>query len=75
MTTAFSARRLTARCIACGARRSFAAAAAQGIDLSHGGPIESLRATASNGCEHEHEVIAIGDARAVRGDVTVPPTG
>ena len=44
---------------------------AQGIDMSHGGPIEI---TSSNGMEwrqHEQEVIARGNARAVRGDVTV----
>jgi lipopolysaccharide export system protein LptA len=48
-----------------------APAAAQELDLSHGGPIAI---TAANGIEWrqaEHEVIAQGDARAVRGDVTV----
>lgn len=47
------------------------AARAQGIDMSHGGAVEI---TASNGMEwrqQEQEVIARGDARAVRGDVTV----
>jgi len=46
-------------------------ARAQGIDMSHGGPIDI---TASQGMEwrqQEQEVIARGDARAVRGDVTV----
>jgi lipopolysaccharide export system protein LptA len=46
-------------------------ARAQGIDLSHGGPVDI---TASQGMEwrqQEQEVIARGDARAVRGDVTV----
>ncbi len=46
-------------------------ALAQGIDLSHGGPIDI---TAQNGIEwlqNQHEVIATGDARAVRQDVTV----
>jgi lipopolysaccharide export system protein LptA len=46
-------------------------ARAQGIDLSHGGPVEI---TASQGMEwrqQEQQVIARGDARAVRGDVTV----
>ncbi|HEY1935649.1 MAG TPA: LptA/OstA family protein [Acetobacteraceae bacterium] len=46
-------------------------AAAQQIDLSHGGPIAI---TAVNGIEWrqaDHEVIASGDAKAVRGDVTV----
>ena len=44
---------------------------AQGIDMSKGGPIE---VTASDGIEwrqNEQVVIARGDARAVRGDVTV----
>ena len=44
---------------------------AQQIDLSHGGP---LTVTAQNGLEwrqNEQEVIARGDARATRGDVTV----
>jgi lipopolysaccharide export system protein LptA len=46
-------------------------ALAQGIDLSHGGPIDI---TAQNGIEwlqNQHEVIAYGDARAVRQNVTV----
>ncbi len=44
---------------------------AQQLDLSHGGPIA---VTASDGIEwrqNEQEVIARGNARAVRGDVTV----
>jgi len=44
---------------------------AQGLDLSHGGPIE---VTARDGIEwrqNEQVVIARGDARAVRGDTTV----
>lgn len=48
-----------------------APALAQGIDLSHGGPIDI---TAQNGIEwlqNQHEVIATGNARAVRQDVTV----
>jgi len=47
------------------------AARAQQLDLSHGGPIA---VTASDGIEwrqNEQEVIARGNARAVRGDVTV----
>jgi lipopolysaccharide export system protein LptA len=47
------------------------AAAAQPIDLSGGGPVD---VTARGGFEwrqNEQEVIATGDARAVRGDVTV----
>ena len=47
------------------------AALAQPIDLSHGGPVE---VTASQGMEwrqNEQMVVARGDARAVRGDVTV----
>ncbi len=50
---------------------SMGAARAQGIDLSSGGPVE---VTARDGFEwHENEqtVIATGDARAVRGTVTV----
>lgn len=46
-------------------------AAAQGLDLSHGGPIAI---TAANGIEWrqaQHEIIAQGDAKAVRGGVTV----
>jgi lipopolysaccharide export system protein LptA len=46
-------------------------ALAQGIDLSHGGPIDI---TAQNGIvwlQNEHEVIAEGNARAVRQNVTV----
>ena len=48
-----------------------APAGAQQLDLSHGGPIAI---TASNGIEwHQNDqtVIAIGNAHAVRGDVTV----
>ena len=46
-------------------------AAAQQLDLTHGGPIDI---TATDGLEwrqNEQEVIARGDARAVRGGVTV----
>ncbi len=46
-------------------------AAAQPLDLTHGGPIT---VTARDGIEWhqaQQEVIALGDARAVRGDVTV----
>ena len=45
--------------------------AAQQIDLSHGGPIAI---TAGDGIEwhqEQQEVIAVGDAKAVRDDVTV----
>lgn len=48
-----------------------APAQAQQLDLSHGGPIDI---TARDGIEWrqaEHEVIARGDARAIRGGVTV----
>lgn len=47
------------------------AAAAQQLDLSHGGPIDI---TATDGIEWRQEqsmVVAHGDARATRGDVTV----
>ena len=46
-------------------------AVAQDLDLTHGGPIDI---TASDGLEwrqNEQQVIARGDARAIRGDVTV----
>lgn len=46
-------------------------AAAQQLDLTHGGPVDI---TASDGLEwrqNEQEVIARGDARAIRGTVTV----
>jgi lipopolysaccharide export system protein LptA len=46
-------------------------ALAQGIDMTHGGPIQ---VTAQDGMEWrqgEHVVIAKGDAKAVRGNVTV----
>lgn len=44
---------------------------AQGIDMSHGGPVD---VTASNGLEYDQNALTVtarGDARAVRGDVTV----
>ena len=44
---------------------------AQGIDMSHGGPIEITSSQGMEWRQEQQEVIARGDARAVRGDVTV----
>ncbi len=44
---------------------------AQGIDLSGGGPIDVTSRDGFEWVENEQKVIANGDARAVRGDVTV----
>ena len=46
-------------------------ACAQGIDLSGGGPIDVTSRDGFEWRENEQKVIASGDARAVRGDVTV----
>ncbi len=46
-------------------------AGAQGIDLSHGGPIAITSRDGIEWLQQQHEVIAMGDARAVRGNVTV----
>ena len=46
-------------------------ALAQGIDLSSGGPVQVTAAGGFEWREADQEVIAYGDARAVRGDVTV----
>ena len=48
-----------------------AAAQAQGVDLSKGGPINVTAQSGIEWLQNQHEVIASGDARAVRGDVTV----
>lgn len=48
-----------------------APAAAQGIDLSQGGPIAITARDGITWLRAEHEVIARGDARAVRQNVTV----
>jgi lipopolysaccharide export system protein LptA len=53
--------------LACGAN----GAAAQGIDLSHGGPVQVNAAGGIDWVQNTQEVIAHGDARAVRGNVTV----
>lgn len=58
-------------CLALTMSEMTATARAQQLDLTHGGPIEI---TARDGLEwrqNEQEVIARGDARAVRGTVTV----
>jgi lipopolysaccharide export system protein LptA len=47
------------------------AAVAQGIDLSHGGPIAITARDGIDWLQQQHEVIANGDARAVRQNVTV----
>lgn len=47
------------------------AAHAQGIDLSKGGPINVTAQSGIEWLQNQHEVIATGDARAVRGNVTV----
>jgi lipopolysaccharide export system protein LptA len=46
-------------------------ALAQGIDLSHGGPIDITAQGGIEWLQDQHEVIAFGDARAVRQNVTV----
>jgi lipopolysaccharide export system protein LptA len=46
-------------------------AAAQGIDLSHGGPIDVTARDGIDWIQSQQEVVARGDARAVRGTVTV----
>ena len=46
-------------------------ALAQGIDLSHGGPIDITAQSGIEWLQDQHEVIAYGDARAVRQNVTV----
>ena len=43
----------------------------QGIDMSHGGSVEITSSQGMEWRQQEQEVIARGDARAVRGDVTV----
>ncbi len=47
------------------------AAAAQGIDLSHGGPIAITSRDGIEWLQQQHKIIATGDARAVRQNVTV----
>jgi lipopolysaccharide export system protein LptA len=46
-------------------------AMAQGIDLSSGGPVEVTSRDGFEWQQNQQKVIATGDARAVRGDVTV----
>ncbi|MEO8716565.1 MAG: LptA/OstA family protein [Acetobacteraceae bacterium] len=48
-----------------------APAAAQGIDLSHGGPVAITSRDGIEWLQQQHQVIAMGDARAVRGNVIV----
>jgi lipopolysaccharide export system protein LptA len=48
-----------------------ASAGAQGIDLSHGGPVAISSRDGIEWLQQQHEVIATGDARAVRQNVTV----
>lgn len=47
------------------------AALAQGIDLSHGGPIDVTARDGIDWIQGQQEVVARGDARAIRGNVTV----
>lgn len=54
-----------------GAPAAMAPARAQPIDFSKGGPIEVTAADGMEWRQNEQEVIAHGQARAVRGDVTV----
>lgn len=46
-------------------------ARAQGLDLSRGGPVEVTALDGMEWRQNEHMVVARGQARAVRGDVTV----
>ena len=48
-----------------------AQAGAQGIDFSHGGPVAISSRDGIEWLQQEHKVIATGDARAVRQNVTV----
>ncbi len=50
---------------------ALASAGAQGIDLSHGGPVAITSRDGIEWLQQQHEVIATGDARAVRQNVTV----
>ena len=54
-----------------GAPAAMAPARAQPIDFSKGGPIEITAADGMEWRQNEQEVLAHGQARAVRGDVTV----
>lgn len=47
------------------------AARAQPIDMSHGGPVEVTATQGMDWLQNQQEIVARGDARAVRGDVTV----
>lgn len=47
------------------------AAMAQGIDLSKGGPIDITAQSGIEWLQNQHQVVAAGDARAIRQDVTV----
>src|SRR5580704_8491607 len=46
-------------------------ALAQGIDLSHGGPIDVTARDGIDWMQGQQQVVARGDARAIRGNVTV----
>lgn len=48
-----------------------AVAAAQQLDLSHGGPIDITARDGIDWRQDEQTVVARGDARAIRGDVTI----
>jgi lipopolysaccharide export system protein LptA len=62
---------LLAFALAAGALGVAMPARAQGIDLSSGGPVDVTARDGFEWRENEQKVIATGDARAVRGDVTV----
>ncbi|MBU6499367.1 MAG: hypothetical protein KGQ40_12640 [Rhodospirillales bacterium] len=57
--------------LALGALAAPIGAAAQGIDLARGGPVAITARGGFEWRQQQHEVIATGDARAVRDDVTV----
>ncbi|HEY2133877.1 MAG TPA: LptA/OstA family protein [Acetobacteraceae bacterium] len=61
---------LAALCSA-GASGLWVRAMAQGIDMSSGGPVEVTSRDGFEWQQNQQKVIATGDARAVRGDVTV----
>ncbi|MBV9734433.1 MAG: hypothetical protein JO209_00885 [Acidisphaera sp.] len=57
--------------LACGLTAAPGPAVAQQIDMSHGGPIEVTASQGMDWLQNQQEIVARGDARAVRGDVTV----
>ncbi len=57
--------------LACGLWLAASGARAQQLDLTHGGPIDITAADGIEWHQAEQQVIARGDARAIRGNVTV----